>query len=96
VWHAAFEAAARSTDERHGGLVPAWHYPGDAAIQRFILSFPLSRDEQRWDNLRQTLALYRLAYGQPRQDDMVELLRLRGLDHDADRVQELRLDLTPR
>jgi hypothetical protein len=39
--------------------------------------------------------LYRLAFGQPRQDDMVALLARRGLRDDAERVAELGLDLRP-
>ena len=41
------------------------------------------------------LALYRLAYGQPRQDDMVSLLERRGVAMDEAKMDELRLDLRP-
>lgn len=41
------------------------------------------------------LALYRLAFGQPRQEDMVALLSRRGLTNDHERLTELGLDLSP-
>jgi hypothetical protein len=34
----------------------------------------MSRDEDAWTNLKKVIALYRLAFGQPRQDLLVELL----------------------
>ena len=67
-WSAAFEAAVAESDQNLGGLVPYWMYPGQAHVQRRILSFPLSRDEEQWARLQESLALYRLAFGQPRQE----------------------------
>ena len=44
----------------------------------FCLSH-LSRDEDRWAQLQDSLALYRLAFGQPRQEDMLAALQRRGI-----------------
>jgi hypothetical protein len=70
-------------------------FPGPSHIERHVLTYPLSRDVIRWEQLQELLALYRLAFGQPRQDDMVALLARRGLRDDAERVAELGLDLRP-
>jgi hypothetical protein len=70
-------------------------FPGESHIDRHLLTYPLSRDVVRWEQLQEMLALYRLAFGQPRQDDMVALLARRGLSGDARRVAELGLDLRP-
>jgi hypothetical protein len=94
-WTALFAAAERASADRVGGLIPYWQYPGEARIERYVLSFPLSRDQARWESLRQVLALYRLAYGQPRQEDMIDVLKQRGLAHDAARIAELQLNLAP-
>ena len=58
---------------------------------------PFSRDAARLPELRKALAAYRLTFGQPRQEELVEFL---GADRtDADLLQlaaQLRIDLTPR
>ena len=67
-WTAVFEAAAAEDHGGLGDLTPYWMYPGDAQLHRRIMAFPLSRDEDRWARLQESLALYRLAFGQPRQE----------------------------
>jgi hypothetical protein len=39
---------------------------------------PLSRETTRVDDLKQSLALYRLTFGQPRQQELLEFLRWRS------------------
>ena len=94
-WTAVFEAAAAEDDDGLGDLSPYWIYPGDAKRQRRIMAFPLSRDEDRWDRLQESLALYRLAFGQPRQEDMLAVLQRRGVAGDPERIAEMRIDLRP-
>lgn len=80
-WAAAFDAAeASDVAKPYGEFAPWWVYPGPAQIQRVIAQYPLSRDIDRYTQLRDSLALYRLTLGQPRQEDMVDLLRKRGVD----------------
>ena len=94
-WAAVFEAAATEDDNGLGDLAPCWVYPGDAQIQQRIMAFPLSRDEERWGRLQESLALYRLAFGQPRQEDMLATLRRHGVAERPERVAEMRIDLQP-
>jgi len=80
-WRIAFDAAvvaARTTQTRMGEFAPWWVYPGTARIQRVLASYPLSKDESRYEQLRSDLTLYRLTLGQPRQEDMVRLMTQRG------------------
>lgn len=79
AWRAAFDAAARSENEL-GEFSPWWVYPGSARIHRVLAQFPLSRDITKYERLRSALTLYRLTLGQPRQEDMVEMLARRGVD----------------
>ena len=53
-------------------------------------------DETRLAGLKRSLAAYRLAFGQPRQEDLVAFLE-RSLDeNEVARVsEELRIDLSP-
>ena len=94
-WTAVFEAAAAEDDHDLGDLTPYWIYPGDARLQRRIMALPLSRDEDRWAQLQESRALYRLAFGQPRQEDMLAALKRRGFAGRPDRVGEIRIDLRP-
>ena len=94
-WAAAFEAATAADNTELAGLSPHWMYPGNAQIQRRIMALPLSRDEDQWIRLQDSLALYRLAFGQPRQEDMLAALRRRGIATQPERVAEIRIDLRP-
>lgn len=94
-WTAVFEAAAADDNHGLGDLMPFWIYPGEARLQRRIMSLPLSRDEAQWIRLKESMALYRLAFAQPRQEDMLTALRRRGVAWDPKRIAEIRIDLRP-
>ena len=55
------------------------------------MHFPLSREDAQYERLRDSLTLYRMMLGQPRQEDMMELLRQRGVTES----QVAQLDLRP-
>ena len=57
---------------------------------------PLSKDVDRAEALRRSLAVYRMAFGQCRQDDLVKYLQHYLTVEQINRaVVELRIDLTP-
>ncbi|MFV8316251.1 helicase-related protein [Mycobacterium sp. 23] len=76
-WQNAFDAAVDHPEL--GEFSPWWIYPGDARVERLIVHFPLSREDAQYERLRDSLTLYRMMLGQPRQEDMMELLRQRGI-----------------
>ena len=92
-----WELAYRFADDEFaddGGIVPHWVFTeGDARIQRRSPVLPLSRDAGRVDALRRSLAVYRMVFGQPRQDDLLEFIlrddRWEGL------AEALTIDLSP-
>ena len=45
--------------------------------------------------MKRDVALYRLTFGQPRQEDMLDVLRRRGIDADPDALKAFRIDLAP-
>ena len=94
-WAAVFEAAAAEDRQGLGDLMPFWMYPGDARIGRRIMALPLSRDEEQWKRLQESLALYRLVFGQPRQEDMLAALQRRGVAGREEQIAEMRIDLRP-
>lgn len=91
-WATAYQLAAEGVD-RVGGLVPDWIQPGPFAVERTLLPYPMSVDSERLRRIKSDLALYRLTFGQNRQEDLVELLRLRGVGDRPEEVRALRLDL---
>jgi hypothetical protein len=98
-WSHAFRLAAADRDPTQGDLVPFWIYPkaGGAHIERHVLALPLSRDLDRLESLRSALAVYRLAFGQARQDDLVAYLVSRLGQEGAEQLAaRLRIDLRPR
>ena len=94
-WTAAFEAAALRRPRDMNELWPSWVYPGKAKVRCWVPYFPLSREIDRAGRLRRDRALYRLAFGQPRQEDLIGILDANGLAADAERLRELRIDLAP-
>ncbi|WP_455904043.1 DEAD/DEAH box helicase [Microbacterium sp.] len=83
AWDAAFEAAVNSSQSAGlGQFAPWWVYDGDARIHRRIASFTLSRDHAKYERLLDALTLYRLTLGQPRQEDMIRLMKQNGVEQD--------------
>jgi hypothetical protein len=91
-WRRAYDLAAAAAD---GDFTPHWVYPGPARIERHLAPYPLSVDGVRLARLKDDLALYRLTFGQPRQEDMLELLRRRRVRAASEWADQLRIDLRP-
>jgi hypothetical protein len=75
-WEKIFELAADRVADRAGDLIPYWIYEteGGAQIERRVPLLPLSREQGRLRRLKRGLALYRLVFGQPRQQELLEYL----------------------
>jgi hypothetical protein len=78
-WKAAYDAA-RDQSDALGEFAPYWIYPGPFKVERQLVNFPLSRDAPKAVAVKDDLALYRLALGQPRQEDLLDFLKRRGTD----------------
>lgn len=98
AWAAAFRLACQDRLETDSELVPYWIYPVEhgAKVERHILALPLSRELDRLKRLRDALAVYRLAFGQARQEDVIDhLLERLGPERATALAAELRIDLRP-
>ncbi len=98
AWSTAFGLACHDRLEADSELVPYWVYPVEngAKVERHILALPFSRELDRVKRLRDALAVYRLAFGQARQEDVIEhLLGRLGPERAAAVAAELRIDLRP-
>ena len=97
-WEVVFRRAETDRNDEISELVPFWVFPREdgAFIDRYVPTLALSRDVDRLVNLRGALAIYRMVFGQPRQDELVKYLLARLPQHAVDQVvKELRIDLEP-
>lgn len=97
-WTTAFALAAGDRLPGDSELVPYWIYPLEhgAAVERHILALPMSRELDRLEALRHALTIYRLAFGQARQEDVIDhLLNRLGPDRAESLAAQLRIDLRP-
>jgi hypothetical protein len=84
-------------------LVPYWHIDEDSfdgepiKIERVIPLYPFSVDRSRLLHILKTLAIYRLAFGQPRQAELVDHLIDHNLTQEELRtvMNALMIDLSP-
>ena len=92
-WEELFAKAAGTRREDDSEMVPYWVFnQGPAKIERHVPVMPFSHEAAALPRLRKTLAAYRLAFGQPRQEELVEFLGANLSDEDLER---LRIDLSP-
>ncbi|MCX5829132.1 MAG: helicase-related protein [Deltaproteobacteria bacterium] len=97
-WEALFDKGRQDRTENVTDLVPYWVYPleGGAKIERHVPALPLSRDHERLFALRRSLVVYRMVFGQARQEDLVEYLLSRFPESEVHRItKELSINLEP-
>ena len=91
-WEYMFDLAKGDQGSTKSELVPCWIYEdGDAKIERLAPYVPLSRAEARLSALKRGLGRYRLAFGQPRQEELVALYS----DRNVEDIRQRTLSLLP-
>jgi hypothetical protein len=97
-WRHLFRRAADERPEDVDDLVPYWVYDeGDVRVERRVPMLPFSRETSRLGRLKSSLAVYRMVFGQPRQEDLLAYLR-QSTDGDEEAARELtryRISLAP-
>ena len=98
-WHFMFELAKMDRPAEANDLIPYWLYEveGGARIERHIPILAYSKDEPHFRRLKKMLAVYRMVFGQPRQEDLLEYLADRlGEDQQDGRALDMwRVALEP-
>ncbi len=97
-WERIFERGKEDRDDGDTDLTPFWIYSpdGGAKIERHVPALPLSRDSERLVALRRALAVYRMVFGQARQEDLIDYLLARFTEDEVSAYAEsLRIDLQP-
>lgn len=91
-WQTLFHIAA---PQKSNGLIPYWIFEdGPARVERRIPLLPYSKEVGKLKRLKQGLALYRIVFGQPRQEDLLFSLHQKG-DHDAADLADWLISLQP-
>lgn len=94
-WRHMFERA-RSEASVDTELIPYWIYEGSVRVERRVPMLPFSREVTRLAWLKRSLAVYRLAFGQPRQDDLLDYLQtLTASGFSAPGLEDLQIRLEP-
>lgn len=97
-WDSLFDAAVRDRPKDASDLIPFWIYPleGGAKIERYVPNYPLSQDCERLHALKRSLTVYRMVFGQNRQEDLVTYLLSYLSEANIERVtKQLRMNLEP-
>ena len=88
-WAHLFLQAEVLTAEQGSDLTPYWHMPqGHAQIERVVPMMPMSREVNRLQDALKVLALYRLAFGQPRQEEL--LSNLLNREFSAEEIEQIK------
>lgn len=102
-WEELFDIARSTLKGDNSDMVPYWCLPVNRLsseqcrrlqfIERIVPLYPLSRDRYRYEKLIKILSLYRMTLGQPRQEELLQLLKEMNLSDKQ--LQELTIDLCP-
>jgi len=101
VWDKLFTWAKEKEGVEKGkcDLVPFWHIePIDGCkIERIVPLYPFSKDIAKYSRLKEVLTFYRMTFGQPRQEELVEVLVKRGFSETEieSLIKNAMIDLTP-
>jgi len=103
IWEAMFNKAVKDRKDREDSsndLEPFWIFENNEGneenykIERHIPHYPLSREKINIEKLRKSLAIYRMAFGQARQQDLVDFIRENLSKHNIDKLMKCRIDLS--
>lgn len=100
-WKEMFSKALNELKGNNPEMVPFWYLPLNdehfkgiktEKIERIVPMYPMSEDESRYSRLIKVLSLYRLTMGQPRQEELLQMLEGKISQH---QIKQLLFDLSP-
>jgi hypothetical protein len=98
-WKYLFNQGVEFRLKEKDDIWPFWVFEtgGGAKIDRHVPCMPMSGDRERLKDLLSTLVLYRMVFGQPRQEDLVEFLKkYMDLEEIKREIENFRINLSPR
>lgn len=96
-WEQLFELARKMRLKSDNDLVPYWVYEGGRyKIERLVPVLPLSREINRLEQLKKSLVTYRSVIGQPRQQELLDILNTQLTIEELQAINDdFRIDLSP-
>jgi hypothetical protein len=78
-------------------LVPYCHFEpkSDLKIERIVPLYPFSKDIDKYLRLSEILTYYRLTFGQPRQEELIESFARHGLSEEEVGVFQRNIAINP-
>jgi len=98
LWDSLFALAVKNKNAGISDIVPYWVYEieGGAKVERRVMCMPMSKDQTRYQRLCKDLALYRMVFAQPRQEDLMACLeQVLGDDFTAELAAHWQICLAP-
>jgi len=97
-WEALFDQAVADRKPHENDLVPYWLFESKNGykIERHVPVLPLSKEIKRIEDLKRGLVLYRMVFGQPRQEDLLNFLQETVSDNELPDMFDYRIDLEPK
>ena len=101
LWETLFSVASQTEKGKSASgcdLVPFWHTePQDnLKIERYVPLYPFSRDIERYKQMLKVLTFYRLTFGQPRQEELIEALYEGKFNEEQNKMlDQLIINLSP-
>lgn len=103
-WDEMFNRATAELKGDNSQMIPFWYLPLKherfkdikpemiERIERIVPMYPMSEDESRYSRLIKVLSLYRLTMGQPRQEELLQMLDGKI---SQEQIKQLLFDLCP-
>jgi hypothetical protein len=101
IWELLFSIASKEEKSKSASncdLIPFWHTePVDnLKIERYVPLYPFSRDIERYKQMLKVLTFYRLTFGQPRQEELIDALYDGKLNKEQNSIlDQLIINLSP-
>jgi hypothetical protein len=100
IWQLLFEkgSSEKHTSKAACELVPFWHTESKSniKIERFVPLYPFSKDVDRYKQMLKVLTFYRLTFGQPRQEELIDALESGKFDEEfKEKLEQLIINLSP-
>jgi hypothetical protein len=96
VWDELFQEASDTHKGEFSDMVPYWIFDSEFKVERNVPIIPYSKDDQHFQSLLKTLARYRLAFGQPRQDELLKVLdENEDFQLEGESLDQMMIDLSP-
>lgn len=98
LWQELIKIAKESEIDKESDIVPFWSIKVDKnySIERYVPKYPYTKDEEKYRRVLEVLTYYRLTFGQPRQEELIDALSLADKEKGfIDELNKLMIDLSP-